>query len=291
MGINLKRIHPYYGELIVFSTAHHKEKILEKEFMDSLNIKFYVPKNLDTDKFGTFTGEVHRSSDLKEVLRQKAYYGLSNTDCNLAISSEGSFGPDPLNPFLFCNQENLLLIDQKNKIEIFASHRSYETSYSFSNLNSRSELEDFLAKNPIERQPVVFKSFKDCNDQSLIFKGIDNKKIAYKVFEELFAIKSSVWIESDLRAHMNIKRQIVIKACSTKLLEKILSLCPRCTLPGFSITKGYGQLQCMDCGLFSNYPSHDVWTCADSNCNYEKQELRLDGVINLEPKYCSYCNP
>lgn len=291
MGINLKQIHPYYGELIVFSTAHHKDKILEKEFMDSLNIKFYVPKNLDTDKFGTFTGEVQRSSDLKEVLRQKAYYGLLNTDRNIVISSEGSFGPDPLNPFLFCNQENLLLMDQKNKIEIFASHRSYETSYSFSNLNSRSDLEDFLAKNPIESQPVVLKLFKDCNDQSLIFKGIDNKKLAYEVFDDLFSIKSSVWVESDLRAHMNVKRQSVIKACGIKLLEKILSLCPKCTLPGFSITKGFGRLACIDCGFLSEYPSHDVWTCADLNCNYEKQELRLDGVISLEPKYCSYCNP
>ncbi len=283
--------HIYFGEPIVFSTAHQKDKILEADFQNALQIKFVVPKGLDTDQFGTFTGEIERADDLKAVLKSKALLGTPTNGISLYLSSEGSFGPDPVNPFLFCNQENLLILDLKNNIEIFASKQSYDTSFNFASLKNKFELDAFLKKNPADQQPLVLKDSKNSKDRSLIFKGISDDKEAAKIFDHLISTRSSVWIESDLRAHMNKKRQKVIKDCGQKLLEKILSLCPKCSLPGFSITKGFGHLKCVICDLESNYPSHDIWSCADQNCKYEKHELRSDGIQEIEPKYCMYCNP
>lgn len=76
---------------------------------------------IDTDEFGTFSGETARKLSVKETLQKKVEAVCKAVpDARFVIASEGSFGPHPFIGFVQCDHEVLLFFDRKNKIEIFA---------------------------------------------------------------------------------------------------------------------------------------------------------------------------
>ena len=87
-----------------------------KEFnlaMAHLGISRVIELNLDTDQLGTFTGEVERKSDPITTARNKCVVAMELSNCDLAIASEGSFGPHPSISFIPADDEFLLFIDKK----------------------------------------------------------------------------------------------------------------------------------------------------------------------------------
>ena len=90
----------FAGRRAVLATMHGKERAIVPAFRDILGIDIEVPGNLDTDQLGTFSGEVERAGTMDEVLVAKAKLGLKMSGLDLAIASEGSFGPHPQMPFI-----------------------------------------------------------------------------------------------------------------------------------------------------------------------------------------------
>ena len=116
--------HPYWGLDFVFATMHKKDKILAPSFREQLKATLQAPKNLNTDQFGTFSGEITRPSNIKAVLREKALLGTKLTGLRQGLASEGTFGPHPWIPFVQSNRETLLFVDLDREIEIFVDHVS-----------------------------------------------------------------------------------------------------------------------------------------------------------------------
>ncbi len=85
----------FEGRYLVIATKHNKEKVIAPILERELGVKCFVPVNLDTDALGTFTGEVERKDDPITTARKKCLLAMELENCDMAIASEGSFGPHP----------------------------------------------------------------------------------------------------------------------------------------------------------------------------------------------------
>ena len=101
--------HPYRGITAAFATKHLKEKIITPIF-SQLDIKI-TTANVDTDLFGTFTGETPRVGTARQVVLKKARQGISDSGLSFALASEGSIGPDAVTPFILSDIECMAWVD------------------------------------------------------------------------------------------------------------------------------------------------------------------------------------
>ena len=108
----------YEDQVVYFGTKHDKEKLLAPLFLECQRNCVGVP--IDTDVFGTFSGEVERKGTVIETLRKKV---LKTADACpravLIVASEGSFAPHPFIPFIDSNMEALLFWDRIRNHEIY----------------------------------------------------------------------------------------------------------------------------------------------------------------------------
>jgi len=65
----------FKGRKVVIATKHHKEQVMTPLLEKELGLECGLVENLDTDLFGTFTGEVERLNDPLETARQKMSAG------------------------------------------------------------------------------------------------------------------------------------------------------------------------------------------------------------------------
>lgn len=111
--------HPFHGKTFYFATKHGKEELL-KPLLAELGMDC-VAIPVDTDVFGTFSGEVERTGSVRETLRKKIKAAADqHSEAQLILASEGSFGPHPLIGFMQTDLESLLLWDRETGREIYA---------------------------------------------------------------------------------------------------------------------------------------------------------------------------
>lgn len=272
---------------------HGKEQVLSGLFADNLEARLVLPVGMDTDKFGTFSGEIERSADVKSVLRRKAHKGMERLGLEYGLASEGSFSSQPWLPFLGNNQESLLFVDARNEIEIFANVVNPSRQIDFCEAESESDVINFCRRVGCGSQGVILKPDYNHLDPAWIFKGIINELDAVKIFhqiQEKFESKK-IWIETDHRSHFSPKRQKVIFKAGEKLMGSLMSQCPRCHTPGFQMSDYLRGLVCSGCGLKSNKAEKEIWTCLSQSCDYNEIRNRLDGIKSLDPSQCHWCNP
>jgi hypothetical protein len=143
------------------------------------------------------------------------------------------------------------------------------------------QLTEFLISIQFGKQGLVL---KDANNGEVIAKGLTNE-------DELFLLlqKHPQWIlETDLRAHMNPKRQQTIAAAGKDLLQRMRSRCPKCAAPDFSVVERSGQLPCSWCKQETN--THALLTYSCALCQHQTIEKRKDLLLE-DPQYCPHCNP
>ena len=91
-------------------------------------------------------------------------------DCDLAVASEGSFGPHPSIFFIAADDEILLFIDKKNHLEIAARELSTETNFRGNYIKNIKELHDFARQMDFPSHGIIIKKGKD--DLTELVKGI-----------------------------------------------------------------------------------------------------------------------
>jgi hypothetical protein len=116
--------HPYRGRTALLASMHGKEAALAAPLQEALGLMLIPAAGFDTDRFGTFTGEVERTAPPRETALAKARAALAAQGGDLAIASEGSFGPHPGIPFLALAAEWVVFIDRARGLEIAIEHRS-----------------------------------------------------------------------------------------------------------------------------------------------------------------------
>jgi len=133
----------FIGRKLLIATKHEKEKVIAPIIEKELGVKCFVSSNFDTDELGTFTGEVERKDDPITTARNKCMLAMELANCDMAIASEGSFGPHPSIFFVPADDEFLLFIDKKNELEIIVRELSTETNFNAAEIKSEKALKEY----------------------------------------------------------------------------------------------------------------------------------------------------
>jgi hypothetical protein len=180
-----------------------------------------------------------------------------------------------------------MLKDYENDIEIVAREISIETNFNSKLIHTEEELFEFAAQVNFPSHALLLKS----NEKNFekIFKGINTKEV---LLEKYYALKNefnSVYAETDMRAMFNPTRMNVIENATYKLIEKVKSLCPKCSLPGFDVVSIKSGLPCKNCLFPTRSTLSHLYQC--KKCNHEEVKLYPRDLKYEDPTYCDNCNP
>lgn len=275
----------FKGRKIAIATKHEKEKVMGT-FLSELGLEYFVPKNFDTDKFGTFTREVTRSGNQLEAARKKAIEAMNYSGVDIAISSEGSFGQDPEISFVPSNLELVLFVDKKYGIEVRGHARTHDTNFAYSYVSSLEEALSFAKKVGFPEHGVIVRKHQKSKE---MYKDISSWSEFEKIVTHFLArpFVRKVFLETDMRAHRNPTRMKNIESAMADLVKNIKSLCPSCGVFGYSSIDTIPGLRCRLCKHPTDLSRALVYHCFGCDRTEEKQ-----GDIDFaEPVYCQYCNP
>jgi hypothetical protein len=272
---------------IIIATQHQKEKVIAPLLKSHFNLNPFVSPIFDTDRFGTFSGEIERKESALNTVRIKCLAAMEEFDYDLGIASEGSFGPHPTLFFGHADDELILLIDKKNNLEIIAREVSLETNFNASIISSFSELTDFANKALFPSHGLILKAKNDSDVE--IFKGIQTLEELEHLYNRLRNSFSTVEVETDMRAHLNPTRMRVIEKTMQKLIEKMKCFCPNCQMPGFDVKERIKGLPCDCCKRPTQSTMAFRYECV--HCSYSELKNYPNIKTVESPEFCDYCNP
>ena len=112
----------------VLVTMHGKESVIAPVLATHLGMLVTTLTHIDTDQFGTFTGDIARRDSQYQTAIAKAMTGIDEGGCDLGIASEGSFTPHPDVPWVTINRELVVLVDRRHDWVLEGWATSTETS-------------------------------------------------------------------------------------------------------------------------------------------------------------------
>ena len=277
----------FSGRDLVIATKHEKEKVIAPILEKELGVNCFIISHLDTDQFGTFSGEIERTDDPITAARKKCLLAMEQTQATLALASEGSFGPHPSLFLVPSDEEFLLFMDREHDLEIIVREISTDTNFNQREVKNFSELKEFAQLVHFPSHHLILKS--NSGERIDIMKGINDWTQLKRAFERQMMETDSVTVETDMRAFSNPTRMKVIEKATWKLVEKINSLCPQCSTPGFGITVHREGLPCSWCGSPTRSVLSYIYRCV--KCSFVKEEIYPKGNKEEDPMYCDHCNP
>ena len=275
---------PYRGRLISVGTMHGKQSQLAPPFRAVLGADLVTPPDLDTDQFGTFTGEVPRSIGALEAARAKARLAMDASGLPYGLASEASYGSLP--PTGWCGHEEILLFcDELLGIEVLEGHRTTSVPGASHRVNAADKLPAAM----IAVLPVQALIVRPSGVTGGITKGITNSEVLRSAITAAAARSPDrmAVVEPDLRAHHNPSRRQVIANLADTLARRLAIRCPGCTTPGFGRVRTEPGLPCRICNSPTRLVHNEIHGCAA--CPY----LLRHPVAALwaDPTCCPECNP
>jgi len=266
---------------IAFLTCHQKEKVVAPVLLKQGYVIRTV-NDFDTDNLGTFTGEVERALTQAQTALKKAQMATELTQCRYGLGSEGSFGPHPQVYLLPWNLEVLALWDRLHEHAIYAIFGSSATNFASEKINSVDHALSFAQKIGFPSHGLILGTPTD----SYFTKGIKDAAVLTDHVHAALKISASVWLETDMRAHMNPSRMQTIQQTAEKLSALLQSFCPHCKLPGYGLTEMLKGAPCEICASPTRIPSAEKWGCL--HCKFSE----IHPLLELAPaKNCDVCNP
>ena len=277
----------FQNRKLVIATMHHKEQVIQPILASNLGCICIVSKKLNTDNLGTFSGEIERLDDPVSAARKKCLLAMELTNTDIAVASEGSFGPHPSYFFINADDEFLLFIDRKNQLEIIVRELSVDTNLNGTYINNEVELKEFAEKVNFPSHGLIVR--KSENELINLYKGITDWNELKEKFNILKNKFDRAYIETDMRAMFNPTRMEVIRKLTEKLVEKINSKCPKCETHGFGVTDVKLGLPCLNCSFPTKSVRAHVLSCV--KCNYSIEKHFPNKKEKEDPMYCDFCNP
>jgi hypothetical protein len=266
---------------LAFLTCHHKDVAVKTAMLKSgFDIALYDAFNTDT--LGTFTNESVRELSQIQTALKKAQMACELTGHAFGLGSEGAFGPHPQVHLLPWNYEVLAFWDAAHQHAIYAVHGTADTNYASQHITSLEEAIEFAKQSQFPNHGLIVGS----PSEPFFQKGVQDADEFQQLVQKALAQHSSVWLETDMRAHMNPTRMGVIAQTADKLQALLSSHCPQCHLPGFGLTQHIAGALCKTCNSPTRLPKAEQWTCA--KCEYtDSKELNTWASA----AQCDVCNP
>lgn len=277
-------MHPYHGATAALTTKHGKELLIAPAFHAlGINVE---PVDFDTDSLGTFTGEIERVGNARDVVVKKALIGAKISSLRYAIASEGSYGPDAQMPLLNSGVELLAWVDTENGHTVVESIRTFEIQAHRKTLIAGENIADYLDAFAFPSHALIVKG--GTQREPLIFRGLQDIRELEDAIVTCRRASQEVMIENDLRAHLNPTRQKAINELSNKLVDRLSRLCTRCGLPGWGVIDISRGAECSECGTLNpDYPSGEILGCLSCGA----RELDVGKIKTIDAAQCLLCNP
>lgn len=277
----------FSGRKALIASMHGKDVVIGPVLEAYLAVESFTEPSLDTDQFGTFTGEVERPGDPVSTLKKKILTALKISGHTLGIGNEGSFGPHPSIPFVASDHEVVMLIDLANNLQLHASQISTETNYNARTITTVRELIDFADEARFPSHGIILRQMKDGRTTAMR-KGILSWESLHAAFLGFACPGAEVLAETDMRALYNPSRMNVIGEATQRLMEKLLKTCPSCHWPGFDVSRTEGGLPCQYCASATRQTLLHVSEC--TKCGFIKEEY-YPVTRHADPMFCDHCNP
>ncbi len=280
----------FFGRTLGVATLHGKESVIGPALLKVLPLAGVVAiPNMDTDRFGAFSGEVQRTLDPLSTAVAKARHGAEVSGMDLVVASEGSFGPYPLSPFISCNEELLVLFDARDDSTYEFRHLSLETVFGGERCTNVEQVGQFAQRMKFPAHGLVLRAKEKWEPSDHMEKGIQDPGRLRNIASELIQQLGSAWVETDMRAMMNPTRMKVIGETAERFARELAMTCPACSHFFFRITGAKAGLQCELCG----WPTESIrcYTRTCRSCGHLDQEERPDGKKTEDPQFCGNCNP
>lgn len=274
----------------LIATMHGKDKVIGP-LLQKAGLTPVLAPGLNTDRFGTFTGEIPRKGTMLDAARAKAEVALGRSDYDLAIASEGSFGPHPRVPFLAGNQEIVLLLDRRNGIELVGRYMTSVTNFGHQVVATLEEAFAFAENVGFPAHGLIVRDHHEPNEGSVVAKGVVSRDALVGAVTE--ALQRSpggmIVIQTDMRALCNPTRLAAISMATQDLLAKLRSLCPKCHFPGFDAVDSLPGLPCEECQRPTERPIALVLACI--RCHFREQRRFPQAKSRARVVHCLHCNP
>jgi hypothetical protein len=293
---------PYGGEMVALATRHGKERVIARVLRWGLGADLLHLPWVDTDALGTFCGDVPRQGGALQACIAKAEVALDQGGTDLAIASEGSFGPHPQLPFLGAGLECMVFLDRPRGLLISEQLVARRTNFAHRLVEDPKgrgpdrEFQRWLEQVGFPSHALMVRSHPGGSGHPGQGRGAVEKGL--RRWEEVEAsIQRAVagspegvaLVETDMRAHCNPTRMAAIRALAFRLVRRIASRCPSCDSPGWGVVDQRPGLPCSACGLPTGLLLKEVWGC--QRCGHRQETARPDGRLSSDPGHCQWCNP
>lgn len=277
----------FSGKQAVLVTMHGKEQVIGP-LLKQIGLQVGVSNRINTDLFGTFSGEIERPASQLETLRLKAEKCLeTHPEHSLALASEGAFNGHPASPFTVTHTELVILKDRPSGLEVIGSHVTMDFEVRRKVMRHLEELDEFLKQASFPEFGVVLKTRHEGKWQ--VAKDFQTQDEVWEAFEKLHVMTGELTVESDLRAHRNPRRMKIIGEATLDLIAKLESRCAECDFPGFCVTAVARGLPCEDCGAPTRGVLKEILTCAF--CQSTEERFFPQGRESAPAGTCDFCNP
>lgn len=277
----------FAGRNLIIATMHAKEQVIAPIFEKELGVNCFVATHFDTDVLGTFSGEKERKSDPISTALEKCKLAMQLTNCDLAIASEGSFGNHPTAYFAAADDEFMVFVDVKNKLEIVVRNLSLDTNFATDSLSNTTDLGIFADKIGFPQHKIILKNSE--KNPTEIRKNATNWTALKASFLDLIKQQPVVYAETDMRAMHNPTRMKIIEQTAYKLIDKIKNECPKCHMPGFEMVDAIKGLPCENCNRPTRSAKMHLFRC--KKCTFEALKEIQNNKQYEDPQYCDFCNP
>ena len=288
-AVKQRKLSPYAGKCIVLTTKHAKSIAIAPPFEEILGAGV-LEHVVNTDELGTFSGEIERKGTALECAQKKCEWSIKSAKVDYALSSEGSFGTHPFIPFIPSNREILYFIDKKRKFHLHVTDLYTETNYQMGEFSSVEEVKAMAKKALFPSHALIIRTAMGYSDGP-VFKGVMNEADLEAAVQECLETshEHKIWVETDMRAHVNPTRMEMIGRLAKTLAERLNCLCPSCYTPGWGRVDIEGGLPCGWCGTPTDEIKAEIYGCA--KCRHKETKSPPHGKDAAEPSCCPICNP
>jgi hypothetical protein len=278
--------HPYFATRIGLATIHAKERAIAPAFRRVLGAEIVVAAD-DTDRLGTFSGEVPRPDALIETCLLKAELAFGSLDVDCALASEGSYGPIDRVPLVPGGVEIMAFVDRRRGVRLVETLATHRTNW---------RLHLFGPGDPTLRATVAALGFPQfgvfvisSTDPSRPVKDLATlDDVAAAVDREAGrSAEGKAIVIADMRAHRNPTRMRVLRALAWKLARRLERRCAKCGAPGFGEIGVRRGLPCEGCGAPTHWIDRRIDGCAA--CGHSEARPRPDGRRTAPRLSCESC--
>jgi len=280
----------YRGDRAILATMHAKEEVVGPIVERFLGLQLEVTTGVNTDTFGTFSRDIERTGSQLDAARAKIEAAFERMpDLQIALASEGSFGPHPFIPLYPLEREIVVLVDRTAGLELVGHHATPDTNFAQVIVADIAGGLDFAERVGFPDHGVIVMGCRDgqpAHDLALIKDAATWNDLA-STLHRVVAKAGAAFVETDMRAHRNPRRMRAIKRATIDLARRARSPCPGCGRPGYAVTERLLGLPCSWCGEPTLLTKTDVQSCV--GCGWRVERAVEAGAA--DPAHCGECNP